>query len=85
MRFVLGSTHSMHPLARWALLVLGGALFCLFAVLGAMLLAVVLGVGLVAMLVRRWRQRATAPAPTRDPHDPHVLEGTYVVLDKSPR
>lgn len=70
-----------HPLLRLLLAVAGIALLSMFALAGAVLAAI----ALTALALRSFWQRIRGQAPARSgrPAAPDVIEGDFIVIEKS--
>ena len=77
------SRRSRNPLARALSLVLGIALVGVLLVFGLVVASVLLFGGAVLLALRQWNRRSkAAPAATR-PQSSEVIEGEFVVLQRS--
>jgi uncharacterized protein (DUF58 family) len=78
---------SRHPLIRALSLLLGVALIGLLLVFGLAVAGVLLVGGAIVLAVRQWKHsRAPAKsAATGDAHQPAVLEGEFVVIQRQGR
>ncbi len=71
-----------HPLARFALAVLGLVVFGALLVFGFFAFLALMAVGSVLLLVRAWRGRHGRPQATARNDDPDIIEGEYVVIEE---
>ena len=85
MRFSLPMPRrSRHPLVRALSLLLGLAVVGILMVFGLVVAGVLLIGGTLVFALRHWSRKrgSVSPAPRRG-HQPEVIEGEYVVLDRT--